>query len=715
MTLFFISSFLISSIIFQAQVGMAAEDTEAPAIIDIEEISLEDILNMEVVSATKKTQKISEAPAIISVITARQIKERGYQSVGEALQSVAGLDLLHDHLQYNLGVRGINGGMRAWSRIVKVMIDGQPVSYRPSSENFLGEELIPIAVVDRIEVVRGPGSALYGANAFLGVINIITKSGEQVEWGEVSGRFGTQPDKGVSAVVGSKIGDLDFIAAGTLSETDRSGLVPENVPGQSLYSSYDKSEGDIAEPLSFFAKAQYENEDMGRFVVDMHVQRMDSYAEFMDWGVLTHNNRVSIENYYVRGKYSLDFLDDFSGTFSVAYAEGGPTSDERLDIDSTLAEWITGEVGYDGIDIAGELRYDLDDRNSFTVGCDYTAEDHDLQTYFLNDDSGLHQANSPGELGDRTFRNTGIYAQAILYPFEMLETDYLTTLGLTAGLRYDIHNYYEDVVNYRVAGVYQVIDDVYVKLLYGTSFKAPSSVQLYSNTIISSGVVGNEDLEPEKAKTLEGAVGAQVTDNMSLTVNGYYNTIEDKVELVLPYGTIPNVTPENVAEISSLGLECEMMYRWKDLLSYVNYSYQESLVKKQDLIRGEIKIDTDLYPTHMVKFGANYRVPDSFLNLNLEGRFIDSRRASESNTFLYDPVNYRTSRYELGSYFLLDLAVSTYNLKLVQDKETEMSVKVYNILDEEYLYPGFSAVPGQNGFDIPGSGRSIVFTISQHF
>ena len=139
--------------------------------------------DQSVITATKKEQKASQAPAIIMVITAQQIKERGYSTIGEALESVAGIDLIHDGLQYNLGIRGINGGMRAGSRIVKLMIDGQPVSYRPSSENLLGEELIPISVVEKIEVIRGPGSALYGANAFLGVINIITKKSQNFQPG----------------------------------------------------------------------------------------------------------------------------------------------------------------------------------------------------------------------------------------------------------------------------------------------------------------------------------------------------------------------------------------------------------------------------------------------------------------------------------------------------------------------------------------------------
>ena len=84
-------------------------------------------MNINIITASKRTETISEAPAIISVITSLQIRQRGYRTVAEALESLPGIDILNDHLQYNAGIRGINSGMRAWSRIVKVMIDNQPV------------------------------------------------------------------------------------------------------------------------------------------------------------------------------------------------------------------------------------------------------------------------------------------------------------------------------------------------------------------------------------------------------------------------------------------------------------------------------------------------------------------------------------------------------------------------------------------------------------
>ena len=138
-------------------------------------------------------------------------------------------------------------------------------------------------------------------------------------------------------------------------------------------------------------------------------------------------------------------------------------------------------------------------------------------------------------------------------------------------------------------------------------------------------------------------------------------------------------------------------------------SFQKSIIKKNEIIRGEVKLNTDLYPSNMVKFGTNFRLPDYFLNLNIEGRWIDTRRSSEVNSFIFDPVNFRVKRYELDSYLIVDLTLSTQNINLLPGRETGASIKIYNIFNKNFAFPGFK------DFDIPGFRRSIVLNLTQHF
>jgi outer membrane receptor for ferrienterochelin and colicins len=240
----------------EATVASVRPDAE-PAMGELFDLSIQELMNVSVVTATKTALPLVEAPAIMAVITASQIRTRGYRSVGQALEAVAGLDPLTDHVQYNLGVRGVSGGQAAWSRIFKVMIDGQAVSLRSTSQNLLGEELVPIGLVERIEVVRGPASALYGADAFLGVINVITRRAESIDGFEVGGHVGEvvgHPAYGTEVAVGRQSGPVSFLGGAAWSRTDRSGLSPVNVPGNTSYGPGDLSRVDVSTPASAFAR-----------------------------------------------------------------------------------------------------------------------------------------------------------------------------------------------------------------------------------------------------------------------------------------------------------------------------------------------------------------------------------------------------------------------------------------------------------------------------
>ena len=666
------------------------------------DLTLEELMEIEIVSATRSSQKLSTAPAIINVITAQQIKERGYNTVAEAIESLPGIDFIADHFQKNIGVRGVNGGMRAWSRIIKVMIDNQPVSYRVNSQNFLGEELIPISAIEKIEVIRGPGSAVYGANAYLGVINIITKKGEDVAGVDLSGVYKnavSMSGLGTSGIIGAKMGDVDFVVSGTFSKFDRSGLSPQNVPGSTIYG-YEESENDITKPLSVFSKIQYNNDKIGDIGVDFSYQLVDTYAEFQDWGVLTHNNRISFSNYYVRGKYAKSISENLHTNFSVSYSEGKPTENNQLDNDQDEANWISSDVGYTGIDAMADLIYNFKENNSFSVGIDYTSDNQNLQTYYLVED-GVEYANQNIENGEEVFANTGVYLQTSLKPVEKI--------NFTAGLRYDMNSVYDDVLNYRLALVYEITDKTVTKLLYGTSYKAPTSSQLYTNYINIGGIIGNPDLKPEKAKTLEWIINLRPLKNTSFSLNTFYTIIQDQVSFVLPIGSVSNIIADNVSEIHSAGIEGEFLYKYNNLFTYLNLSYQRSIILRENLLKREVQVKTSLYPDFMAKFGVNYKLPSLFININLEGKYIGSRKASLANSYIYDPAYFRVSGYELDPYFIFDLHISTSNLKIIKDNVSVFSLGVENVLDANYAYPGFK------NFDIPGFGRMFIVKISQEF
>src|SRR5438046_1575814 len=170
--------------------ALAADDAKEPAGDDAKEAPVEGdavsdldlvkLLNVEVSTASKTSESVEDAPAVITVVTRDEIRRWGYQTVAEVLSHTVGFYLVDDDILPNASVRGVSGGLGAESGGIKVMIDGRSVAYRSTSGNWLGVELIPLESVEQIEIIRGPASALYGADAFLGVVNIITTAPDAV-------------------------------------------------------------------------------------------------------------------------------------------------------------------------------------------------------------------------------------------------------------------------------------------------------------------------------------------------------------------------------------------------------------------------------------------------------------------------------------------------------------------------------------------------------
>lgn len=689
--------------------NLYAQKTDTTATNALFALSLEDLMDIEIVSASKKNQNIIDAPSVVSVITEKQIQERGYTSIAEALNSVAGLDVITDYFQPNMGTRGINGGLRSWSRLIKVMIDGQSISFRSSSDNFLDASLIPIDVVEKIEIIRGPNSAIYGKNAFLGVVNIITKKGEDIN-NSIShylGNINNNSMYNISTVWGGNYKKIDLIFSSSYSQLDYAGITPTNVPGNSKYNNGNVALKNESNPLAVYFKLKYKIDTISSITIDVNHQNLNSSAEFIDWGTLTHNNKIRLFNAYERISYSDVFFENLKTDISFTRSSGKPVKNEILDTDDDHSEWIEREVSFVGYDINLNTSYSFDDINNFTFGIDYTSDMHEHQKYYTVNDLGLKTLNGGGTDGPKNFNNFGVYMQMIFNASEFFNVNLLEKFTLTAGYRFDYHNIYGDVLNYRIALVYNIADRLSTKLMYGTSFNAPSSVQLYSNYITPGGIVGNPDLKPERAKTTEWSIIGELFENVNFSTNVFYTEIDDKIEYLLPYGDVSNIKAENVSNIYSAGLEAELNASFSNNTSYLNYSYQRSILEKNDPLLDLIRVKTALYPDHTVKFGHVLTIPKAYLKLNLEGKYISSRIASDQNNFIYDPIEYEINRYELDSYLLLNLMISTTDIEILKNSKTRFSFKIQNVLDTQFNYPGFK------DYDIPGLGRTYFFKFIQ--
>src|SRR5207244_3464847 len=195
---------------------------------DLTELSLEALMEIRVPTvygASKFEQKTTQAPSSITVVTSDEIKKYGHRTLADVLQSVQGLHVSYDRNYAFLGTRGVNLG--DFNSRILLLIDGHRVNNNLTDGAFIDTAFVlDIDLVDRVEIIRGPGSVLYGNNAFFGVINVITRKGKQVNGVEASGTYGSFDAWSGRVTFGSQFTNgLQFLISGTLFNSDG----PENL------------------------------------------------------------------------------------------------------------------------------------------------------------------------------------------------------------------------------------------------------------------------------------------------------------------------------------------------------------------------------------------------------------------------------------------------------------------------------------------------------
>src|SRR5438552_10415598 len=192
------------ALLLVALVLCAVAGAWAQNLTDVTAMSVEDLMNVQVTSVSKRSQKLADAAAAIFVITQEDIRRSGANSIPEALRMVPGVQVARiDENKWAISSRGFNG---RFANKLLVLIDGRSVYTPLFSGVYWDIQDVPLEDIDRIEVIRGPGATLWGANAVNGVINIITKPAEATQSGLVKAEGGTEQLAAGSARYGDKIG-----------------------------------------------------------------------------------------------------------------------------------------------------------------------------------------------------------------------------------------------------------------------------------------------------------------------------------------------------------------------------------------------------------------------------------------------------------------------------------------------------------------------------
>jgi outer membrane receptor for ferrienterochelin and colicins len=702
----------------QSDGGVSADEPSSPPEdaadyflnLNVELFKLGSSLTDSVTSVTKTEQRGAQTPAVITVVTRDEIIAQGYGSLAEVLRSVPGFYDVYDLVSHNIGVRGVNGGARASGSVLKLMIDGMPVDFRSTTGNEFGEALIPMHLIERIEIIRGPASALYGANAFLGVVNVIPVSGERFQGVRALVRGALVRSNlggGFGAHAGGSTDRFDFLVGVEGSYLDRSGLtLPASSPVLTdeaiQFGTNDRSARDTSTPKTFLGQLKVKRIWGGELSVLTSLQRSDASGEFQDISTLTHNTRISVLNQNYRLKYEIRPSGQFSWQLSGSYLQGEPTSSDRLDV-GRADHILERELAVHGYGVQTEARYSPSSLLAVTGGADYTRENHFLLSYgkrftkdiTAQDGAVLVSAGSyePGAGYRQThvFQNAGAFLQVT----SELSSRWSTVLGS----RVDWHSAYGTNISPR-AGVVFAPGDWSFKLLYGSSFKAPSATQLYGQTAgVYTDLVGNKDLKAQRAHTVELAGGYSLPKKRGeILVNTYLSSVLGRVEYV-QFGTLS--IAKNMIDEVVVGGELDARYNLTDPF---RLRWTLGVAKTVNSISGAlvaVQVENPLFPVFQTHLIADYDLFRFGVRLSAEVSYISARASSQPN------AQYKTEAYAVPGYVYTAVSVAMPEKKLFGDRTTQVSLRVSDLFNQRRAEPGFG------GVDVPTQGITTLLTIVQ--
>jgi len=654
-------SLLLVSILAVPLSGDIAWSQSLPA--DLTKLSIEELMNITIESVSKFEQKVVEAPASITIITSDDIKKFGYRNLPDILRSVRGLFVNYDRNYNYVGFRGFSRPGDYDTRIL-ILIDGhrlnEPIYDSPGTG---GDFILDVDLIDRVEVIRGPSSSLYGSSAFMGIINVKTKRGKDIEGVEVSGAggrfstyngrlsYGNKFENGLELLVsGSGFGsdgDRRLFYQEFNDPTTNNGIAKnrDGEQGQSFFGSLSYK--------GFSLAAGYVNREKdvptGSFetVFNAHSSTTDRKG-FVDLkyehefaGNLGLKARTYYDNYYYKGLADYDYgLANLVRNKDFGWAN---TVGTELQITKTLFDKHKVIFG-------GEFQYVLRQ----------DQENYDIEVY-------LDERNSS--------RNWAVYLQD--------EYAILKGLRLTAGVRFDHFSLSDNsAVSPRVGLVYLPFDKTVIKLLYGHAFRAPNAFELFYQ--VPSNFLPSNGLGPERTRTVELLVQQYLGFNLWGTANLYYQKSKDIItQIVEPVSGLPMF--QNAGGVSQKGVEFELEGKWQNgVRGRMSYAVQRT----EDV---DTKLRLTNSPVHLAKFNGVVPLMADKLFLGLEEQYTSGRKTLAGN--------------QIGGFWVTN--VTLFNQSVF--KGLDLSASIYNLFGKKYSDPG----SGEHEQDaIRQDGRSFRFKLT---
>lgn len=622
-------------------------DTTAQKEDDI--MSLESLMNAKVTVASQSEQTLRETPGVVTIITAREIRNMGARDLIDVLRMVPGLDFAHDiDGVISMGIRG------NWAQEAKMMLmvdglDMTEIAY--GSQQFAAH--YPLDIIDRIEIIRGPGSTIYGGNASLAVINIITKDAKKVNGIGLHANYGQMQN-----TYGRANGTINF--------------------GREFFNG-----------LSISGSATYGKANMSDRLVYLPDGTPVNYADSSRIGMLFTNLAIKYKGLnvkYVFDNYTLQ-SPIINNTYVFASHVGSISYDFKVGNKITITPrfgfknqlpWFYRNVSdtafyntniktarYTGSTI---FRYKPIEKLEILVGAEY-----------YNDNGKVYSGQS-NYLFSNGSNKVSYYNMA-----GYIQTQwYSKWVNVTAGIRIDKHNRFGMVAVPRLV-LTKVIKNLHGKLMISRAFRAP---MIYNMDL-------NPNINPEKITVIEAEIGYKFSPNFYATLNIFDNQVYSPIV----YSYINDVENYvNGARMGSRGAEFELRYTGK--LGYItaNYSFYYNLPRANNdyNVPGHPSLSLAL-PTHKATLNTNITLYKN-LAFNVGCVVYSDRFAYNSN----EELVYYKPTVLLSSFLYYDDIV----------KGLSAGVGVYDIFGQNYVFPQAY----RSYYDaVPGPSREVVVKLRYKF
>jgi iron complex outermembrane receptor protein len=517
---------------------------------------LDELLATPISTAARYEQQLASVAASVTVITAEEIERYGWTSLDEAIESVRDMFVTNDRNYSYFGIRGI-GRPTDYNVRVLILLDGHPMNGGIWGEGATsGAMALDLGMVEKIEIVRGPGSALYGGHAMLAVINIISKDASSLDGFSFSASAGSHGKQELSLRSGFEMANgARFTAAARWSD----------VAGADLYQpEFDNpgvSDG-VARGLDYerlyTAAAGFEK---GGLRIDLSTRSR-----------LKGIPNASFETAFNGDSNSLDRRDLAVVDYSHLLGRG-KTLEAGAYVEKTLvrAQWqydTQGVTTSRDTRVGAEVRlhWDIRPNQRLTVGSNVVDHPQASYSYVIGDyDFELRRA----------FTESSYYVQHEYHP--------TPRLGFMTGLRHDRFSHAPSSTNPRAAVLFTPNRNTTLKLLYGTAFLEPNLYQTFFQDPETPWKT-NPDLRPESTRTLELAWEQRLGAEVLLVGSAYRIKASSLIETALD----PNDSVywyKNLGDFESRGAGVGLDWRRSNgIWTYLNYSLQEAATGGEDLV-----------------------------------------------------------------------------------------------------------------------------------